>query len=119
MNSNSRDPHQSLKNEVLGESRSLNSSFVLAKLQWSKEDIAFSLHAEPHTFSMAGIQATDFLNSLGFERASCSFTGGRQCYVRWVDAGFDVIAFAGLFDQAFGKRGIFYPASGADLVLKK
>ncbi|MFN7088288.1 MAG: TIR domain-containing protein [Candidatus Paceibacteria bacterium] len=98
---NGRDPHQALKSEILGQARSSNVNFVLAKLQWGKDDIGYSLHVSPHSFSTYGIQATDFLNFLGFQRSGCSFIDSRQCYVRWVDKDFDVNAFAGFFDTAY------------------
>ena len=98
---NGRDPHQALKSEVLGQARSGNASFVLAKLQWGKDDVGYSLHVLPHTFSTYGIQATDFLSFLGFERSVCSFVDRRQCYFRWVNENFDVNTFAELFDSAY------------------
>ncbi|MCI2425567.1 hypothetical protein LM599_06225 [Candidatus Acetothermia bacterium] len=98
---NGRDPHQALKSKVLGQTRSSNANFVLAKLQWSKDDVGYSLHVSPSSFSTYGIQATDFLSFLGFERSGCSFVDSRQCYVRWVDKNFDVNAFAGFFDTAY------------------
>ena len=98
---NGKDPHRSLKREVLGQARSGNASFVLAKLRWGKDDMGYSLHAAPNSFTTAGFQVTDFLSYLGFQRSSCSFVDRQECYVRWVDEEFDVNAFAGLFDQAF------------------
>jgi TIR domain len=98
-----RDPHQALKTEVIGQARSTHIELRLAKLQWGKVDIGFSLHAIPHTFSTAGIQATDFLSMVGFARASCSFFGGGECYVRWTTETFDTTQFAQLFDKAFSQ----------------
>lgn len=99
---NDRDPHQALKSEVLGQVRSGTTNLVLAKLQWGKDDIGYSLHVSPNTFSLSGgYQITDFLSHLGFERSGCAFIDSRQCYVRWVDENFDLNTFAGLFDQAY------------------
>lgn len=99
---NKRDPHQALKSEVIGKVRSGTTDLVLAKLQWGKDDIGYSLHVSPNTFSISGgYQITDFLSHLGFQRSGCSFIDSRQCYVRWVDANFDVNAFAGFFDKAY------------------
>jgi hypothetical protein len=98
---NNRDLHQALKTEVLGQSRSANASCVLVKLQWGKNDMGFSLHVSPYTFSTYGFQVTDFLSHLGFQRSGCSFSENRECYSRLVDKDFDIDAFANLFDQSF------------------
>jgi hypothetical protein len=99
---NGRDPHQALKSEVLGQVRSGTTNLVLAKLQWSKDNIGFSLHVSPNSYSLSGgYQITDFLSHLGFQRSGCPFIDSRQCYVRWVDANFDLNAFAGFFDKAY------------------
>ena len=99
---NGRDPHQALKSEVLGQVRSGTTNLVLAKLQWGKDDIGFSLHVSPNSYSLSGgYQITDFLSHLGFQRSGCSFIDSRQCYVRWVDTDFDINAFAGFFDKAY------------------
>jgi hypothetical protein len=98
---NSRDPHQSLKSEILGKKTSGTTDFILAKLQWGKDDIAFSLHVSPRSFNLSGgYQATDFLSHLGFERSGCPFVDSRNCYVRWVDENFDLESFPVFFDQA-------------------
>jgi len=98
---NGRDPHQAFKNEILGRARSRSANFVLTKLQWGKDDIGYSLHVSPNTFSTYGIQTTDFLSFLGFQRGGCSFVDNHQCYARWVDKDFDVNTFVNNFDQAF------------------
>jgi len=96
-----RDPHQSLKSEILERAHSRNAQFVIAKLHWGKNDIGFSLHVAPHSFSTAGFQVTDFLNILGFQRSACSFVDRGQCFVKGINEGFDIQKFASLFDQAF------------------
>lgn len=113
-----RSLHQSLKSEVVKQVQSRNAKIVLVKLQWGKNDIGFSLHVSPNTFSTAGIQVTDFLNYLCFERDECLFTDDRQCYARLVGDDFDAEKFSDLFDQAFsnlveaqkdlGKCGLFF-----------
>jgi hypothetical protein len=74
---------------------------TLAKLQWGKEDIAYNLHVAPFTRTSSGIQRTDFLNYLGFERNRCQFVTGQQCYTRWVDPGFNQEGFWHAFEQAY------------------
>lgn len=100
---NGRDPHRALKNEIISKEQSQNASFVIVKLQWGKDDIAFSLHIQPRSWSTAGIQITDFLSHLGFQRNQCSFADGRECYWRWVDEGFDLKNFMSSFGSSFEK----------------
>jgi hypothetical protein len=66
-----RDPHQALKHEQLSKGRATIAGvdFFLVRSQWGKEDFGFSLHAAPNQFSTSEVQTTDFLASLGFERA--------------------------------------------------
>ncbi len=97
----SRDPHQSLRSSTIANARSGGVEFVLAKLQWGKDQIGYSLHANPNTWSTSGFQLTDFLGYLGFQRSGCSFFVGQQCYVRWVNDGFDIGEFPKSFDTAY------------------
>lgn len=97
---NSRDPHQALKTEVVAEARSRNAPVILARLQWGKDDVGYSLHVSPNTFSSYGIQTTDFLAMMGFERSRCAFTHG-ECFCRWVSQDFDVSKFAEAFDHGY------------------
>ena len=62
------------------------------RLQSSKTDSAFSVHAAPNTWSIVGVQTTDFLSYLGFRRSACHFVATQECCVRWVDQSFDVNA---------------------------
>jgi hypothetical protein len=92
-----RDPHQALKSEIVSRHNAGYLEVILARLQWAKDDIRFSAHANPSSFSMSGIQQTDLLNYLGFSPSDCSFTAGRRCYVRWVEESFDPKVFADAF----------------------
>ena len=74
---------------------------ALAKLQWGKEDIAYNLHVAPLTRSSSGLQRTDLLDYLGFERNECQFVTGKQCHTRWVDAGFKQEVFWQAFEQSY------------------
>jgi hypothetical protein len=74
---------------------------VQTKLQWDKDDIAYSLHARPSTFSTAGVQQTDLLSYLGFRRTQCHYQHG-DGYCRWVGEVFDAQAFAVAFDASYG-----------------
>jgi hypothetical protein len=96
------DHHTALVSEQVSQASGGGVRFVVAKLQWGKDDIGYSLHAEPTSYSSAGMQTTDFLAYLGFKRESCSFVPHRQCYAAWVDSEFELSKFAGKFDEAFG-----------------
>jgi hypothetical protein len=96
-----RDPHQALKTEVVSKVNRDYLEVALVRLQWSKDDVGYSLHVNPTSFSSAGFQRTDLLSYLGFKTSNCAFTGGQKCYVNWVDGNFDVEAFLGAFPSAY------------------
>ncbi len=96
---NTRNPHQALKTEVIEQRSFQDVHFLLAKLQWSKDDIGFSLHAEPRSWSTYGLQTTDFLSMLGFRRGPCSF--GRECYSLLVNEDLKLDDFTDQFHQSF------------------
>jgi len=96
-----KDPHKSLKSEIIKEAQSRNAKFVLAKLQWSKDEVGYSLHVAPSSFTLSGYQVTDYLNHLGFERSTCSFIPHHKCYFQWVDKSFDIEKFSTLLDQSY------------------
>ena len=87
---NHRDPHSALKTDIVASSQARGVDLRLVRLQLSKTESGFSLHAAPNTYGSAGIELTDFLSYLGFQRSRCHFVGAQECYVRWADAGFDV-----------------------------
>ena len=73
---------------------------ALAKLAWGKNDVAFSLHVTPNTYSTAGIQLPDFLNYLGFSRQPCTFLGS-ECYCKEVRENFDIKDFGAKFTDGY------------------
>ena len=99
---NSRDPHSALKTEIISKAEKESVEAVLVRLSWGKHDSGYSLHVSPNSFSSAGLQTTDFLAYLGFQRYnSCPFTSSRQCYVNWVPEKFDLENFLTAFNRAF------------------
>jgi len=60
-----RDLHSALKQDVVSRVTREGLEVVLARLQWGKDDVAFSLHANPSQYSSAGLQRTDFLALAG------------------------------------------------------
>lgn len=95
-----RDLHESLKSEILRKVSTSEAEIALARLAWSKEDVAFSLHVCPKTFSTSGIQIPDFLSYLGFRRQSCSFLRS-ECYAREVAQDLDVDAFGRALEEGY------------------
>jgi TIR domain len=99
---NGRDPHSAPKSEVTAKANRSNIEAVVARLQWRKDDVGYSLHVNPSSFTSAGIQKTDFLAYLGFQRSDrCSFTSFQRCYVKWVSEGFDPDRFLTAFESGF------------------
>ena len=67
-----RDHHSALKTEAVAKVNAGHIEIVVARLQWGKDDKAFTLHVNPTAFSTAGIQTTDWLAYLRRPRASPS-----------------------------------------------
>jgi TIR domain-containing protein len=99
---NRSDHHSALASKKLLQTGASGVTFVTAKLQWGKEDIGYSLHAGPSSYSTAGMQTTDFLAYLGFKRETCSYIQSKECYAAWIDSEFELSAFASRFDEAYG-----------------
>jgi hypothetical protein len=94
--------HQALRTEVAASAdSSAGVHFVMVRLQNSKDDVRFSLHARPTRFSTAGPQTTDMLGMLGFKRSACAYVSGSECYCTIVDSTFDVTSFAQAFSDAY------------------
>lgn len=96
-----RDKHSALKTEQIGSVSGTGVQFVAVKLQWGKSDYGFSLHASPSSFTSYGIQTTDFLSYLGFERGACAFTQSRECFSKWISEDFNLQKFAEAFATSF------------------
>jgi len=95
-----RDLHESLRSEMLEKISTRGAEIALARLAWSKDEVAFSLHVRPTTFSLSGIQLPDFLRYLGFRRQACSFLGS-ECYAREVSQDLDIDAFGRKLDKGY------------------
>jgi hypothetical protein len=99
-----RDHHTALKSEPVTKVTTGDIEIVIAKLQWSKDEKAFTLHVNPSSFSCSGFQTTDWLSYLGFQRNDrCQFTNSGRCYSKEVPEGLDVQAFATAFNGGFGQ----------------
>lgn len=100
-NAHGRDIHSALKTESVGQASGQGVQFMLLKLQYGKDEIGYSVHAKPSSFSSAGLQITDFLSHLGFVRQRCAYISGQEAYCRGVRAGFDISHFGPAFERAF------------------
>lgn len=97
-----RDLHRALKSEVVARANSGNPGMELAvaRMQYGKGDEAVGLHVRPNSYTSAGLQATDFLALLGFERSVCGLFRG-ECYAAQVRPEFDVQSFSETVGEAF------------------
>src|SRR5262245_10610144 len=98
---NRRDLHSAPKSDIVTRAHRGALQAMLARLQWSKNEVAYSLHVNPSSWTTAGIQRTDFLAYLGFQRSeTCPFTG-IGCFVKSVTEEFDADAFLTAFETGF------------------
>ena len=96
-----RDLHSALKTEVVLSVEGGGVQFKLVRLQSSKDDVAFSVHANPSTFSFSGVQTADLLTHLGFQAGSCAFFPGDRCLAAAVRTDFPLKEFAESFSKAY------------------
>lgn len=109
-----RDLHSSLKSEIVAKANKNHLEAVVVRLQWSKQDIAYSLHVNPTSYTPSGLQKSDFLSYLGFQRADqCTFTSFQRCYVKQVTESFDPQQFVDAFERAYVHLGKAEGALGA------
>src|SRR5436309_10801909 len=94
-----RDLHSALKTNSIGSIRAEGLQLVLMSLQWAKDEVAFSLHAAPNQWSTSGLQLTDALSYLGFQRQVCPFVETQEGYCDWVDDDIDLTRFAQSISQ--------------------
>jgi hypothetical protein len=95
-----RDLHNALKTQVLGNAECNGTQFKLVSLRHGRDDVRFSLHAYPNTYTTAGLQRTDTLAYLSFRRSECSYFPTRRCYAAEVSEDFDLASFADAFGSA-------------------
>jgi len=84
------DLHSSLKTDIIDSTQVQGLKLVRVRLQWSKEDVAFSVHVSPNQYSTSGMQLTDALSHLGFSRQPCPFLERQEGYCDWVDENEDL-----------------------------
>ena len=87
--------HVALRTEVVDRHGDSGLNLVLVRLQPSKTDITFSLHAEPALFNLSGrFMSAHLLERIGFSIGDCPFVERRKCLAHGVPEGFDVRGFA-------------------------
>ena len=87
--------HEALRTEVVDKHGISGLNLVLVRLQRSKTDITFSLHAEQTSFNLSGrFVSAHLLERIGFSVGDCAFVERRQCLAHDVPEGFDVCGFA-------------------------
>ena len=95
-----RDHHTALRSDVVERVNAGRVAVALVKLQSGKDDVAFTLHVNPTSFTTGGIQTREWLQLLGFaENSGCKFTGGLQCFSKEVPEGYDLQRFATAFND--------------------
>jgi len=88
-----KDLHSALKTSIIQEIDTPGFRFKHVRLQYAKDDFLDTLHVQPSSYSSAGLQSTDLLNLMGFERSSCAFFKG-ECYVSVIPQVFDIQTFS-------------------------
>lgn len=94
------DFHSALKTEEIASVDASGTQLKLVKLVQGRERSTLTLHANPTSFSTYGLQTTDVLSILGFQRSACPFMVGGQCYAKDVADDFNINEFARVFPIA-------------------
>jgi hypothetical protein len=100
------DHHTALRSEVLAKVSARGVDITLARLQNAKDDVSYSLHAEPTSFSLSGLDPIDLLATIGFTKERCSFVARQECLAAWVPEAFPLQAFAEALPDAFSNLEI-------------
>lgn len=96
----SRDLHAAPKVDLVKKISVDNTDFALLRQQWGKEDVGYSLHIAPRTWTTMGIQEPDFLTLLGFTHSACVILGG-ECFAKSIAESFDLDGFASAYRESF------------------
>lgn len=88
-----KDLHSALKTTIIQEIHEGGIRYKAVRLQYGKDDFIDSLHANPSSFSTAGLQTTDIFHFLGFKRSLCAFHDG-ECFVKEIPSTLNISAFA-------------------------
>jgi hypothetical protein len=95
--------HAALKVEEGQRFSSAGLDYLVVRLQKSKAEITYTLHARQNFYTLSGgITRADLLQRLGFSHGSCAFLNG-ECLAREVPENFDVPQFAETVERAFAE----------------
>src|SRR5688572_29366224 len=87
--------HEALKVDVVSKHSVPGLEFVVVRLQRSRTDIQYTLHARPSLFSFSrDVSPAHLLYHFGFSVGDCPFMSGQQCLAKAILEEFDVPAFA-------------------------
>lgn len=84
-----QDLHLALKTEKIASASVEGVNLVLAKLQWTKNAVGFSVHATTGSSNIV-----NFLTYLGFKEGTCAFVSGGNGYCRMVQDNFNLGSFS-------------------------
>lgn len=94
--------HEALRVEEVRRHGAAALEYVIVRLQKSKSDIRYTLHARPTFYTLSGgITQADLLHRLGFSHGPCAFLTGDQCIAREVPEDFDLPRFTNVVERAF------------------
>jgi len=95
-----RSLHSALKTFVVADHTSNGIHYLQVRLQNGKDVFQDTLHVRPNSYSTSGIQTTDFLSLIGFNRSPCAFHHS-ECFCREVLPNFDLQGFAIAVSKAY------------------
>lgn len=94
------DLHTALKTTEIARIQVGGIEFAQVRLQHGRDQFEETLHARPNSYSTAGLQRTDLLSLIGFQRSQCAFLAG-ECYVRRISSEFNLQAAADAIAKAY------------------
>jgi hypothetical protein len=77
--------------------------YVTMRLQRSKTEIDYSLHASLTGLFAGELSRATLLQRLGFRSGTCHFLSSGQCLAKYIPPDFDVPQFAQTFENAFAQ----------------
>jgi len=92
--------HSALKTEEVNSVSADSTQIKLIRLVHGRDRSNLSLHVNPTSFSLSGLQTTGVLSILGFTMSECAFFPSGKCYARAVEDNFNIDEFARVFPPA-------------------
>ncbi len=99
-----RDLHEAPKTEILKNCSGRGFEFNLVKLQWSKQEIAYSLHITSTSFLIStSFSDNHILDALGFSQFQCNYSLHKNCMAVEVSEDFKLDEFKDDFEKGIVK----------------